>query len=213
MRYDNVVWDWNGTLLDDVALALGIVNGILVDHQLAKLTVARYRQIFDFPVQQYYERAGMDFGAISFDAVSERYCHQFEAGIANAQLFDPVPSVLAELRTAGVRQFVLSSTEHEALQPMVARFAIAPIFDAIQGMPDGLARGKVSIGETLVQAHQLSSTRTLMVGDTLHDWEVAQQLGLDAVLVTTGHHAPERLAAAGCPVVDSVADIVTMVTA
>ncbi len=207
MKYESIVWDWNGTLLDDVELALGIVNDILLDHRQQELTTSRYQQIFDFPVQLYYERAGMDFSVTSFEAVSERYCKAFEENIDTAQLFECVPDSLALLKAAGMRQFVLSSTEHEALLRMVNGFHIAPIFNDIRGMPDGFARGKTSVGQELAQAHCVDASKAVIVGDTKHDWEVAEALGMDCLLVSTGHHSHERLQSVGCPVFASVSDI------
>lgn len=207
MQYESVVWDWNGTLLDDVELALGIVNDILLDHQKDELTTSRYQQIFDFPVQLYYERAGMDFSVTSFHAVSERYCKTFEENIETAQLFECVPDSLAQVKAAGMRQFVLSSTEHEALLRMVNSFGIAPIFDDNRGMPDGFARGKTSVGQELAHAQRVDASKAVMVGDTKLDWEVAEALGMDCVLVATGHHSHERLEAVACPVFASVSEI------
>ena len=71
MRYETILWAWNGTLLDDVELALSVANNILTDHGVEPLMREHYTQIFDFPVQRYYERAGLDFSTLSFEAVSE----------------------------------------------------------------------------------------------------------------------------------------------
>ena len=53
-KYETVIWDWNGTLLDDVTLSLSIVNELLLEHNIPILTRERYREIFDFPVRLYY---------------------------------------------------------------------------------------------------------------------------------------------------------------
>ncbi len=78
----------NGTLLDDMALALSVANGIFRDHQLQPLTPERYQEIFDFPVQLYYERAGMDFSQVSFEATGRRFCEEFERRLPSAALFE-----------------------------------------------------------------------------------------------------------------------------
>ena len=207
MRYESVIWDWNGTLLDDVALALDIVNDILHDHNLERLSAQRYRQILDFPVQTYYERAGMNFETTPFERVSERYCLHFEARIDSARLFRGAAGALADVERLGARQFLLSSTEHESLMRMVSGFGIVDRFQDIRGNPDGLARGKVEVGADLVRTHGVRPDRALVVGDTRHDWEVAQALGADCLLVSVGHQASETLAALGCPVLASVSEV------
>ncbi len=203
-RYQNVVWDWNGTLLDDVDLALGIANDIFREHRLEPLTAKRYRQIFDFPVRLYYERAGMDFTHVSFEATSDRFCREVERRLGSVALFDGARGCLQTVQRMGVRQFVLSSTEQAALLRMVSGFGLEQMFHEIRGNPDGLARGKIGSGEALLQAHGIDPRSALMVGDTHHDWEVADALGMDCVLVAGGHHSPERLAASGCPVLPSI---------
>ncbi len=208
MHYHSIIWDWNGTLLDDVELAVAVVNDILLDHRLEELTTERYRKIFDFPVQLYYERAGMDFSELSFESISERFCLAFEKNIDTAQLFRDVPNSLTQIRQAGIEQYVLSATEHEALLRMVSGFGIASTFDGIRGMPDGLAREKAGIGQALIDTHDIDVSKTLMVGDTRHDWEVAETLGIDCVLVATGHHSYERLTTLGCPVFDSIGALI-----
>ena len=208
MAYKTVVWDWNGTLLDDVTLAVDVVNEILHDHQLERLTRQRYKQIFDFPVQRYYGKAGMDFSDISFETISERYCQAFEDQIDKAPLFSDVRPVLSSIEALGVRQFILSSTEHGALVRMVSGFGITESFHDIRGNPDGLARSKIEVGGELIQTHNIEPGKALMVGDTQHDWEVAEELGMDCLLVATGHQSHERLLSAGCPVLECATDVV-----
>ena len=208
MRYQNIIWDWNGTLLDDVDLAISVINEILLENELEELTVERYKSIFDFPVQTYYERAGMNFTHTPFETVSARFCETFESNLHTAGLFQDVSHSLKQLKLFGIRHYLLSATEHQALLRMTATFDIGPSFDDIAGMPDGLARNKTDIGHRLVRENNITASHTLMVGDTKHDWEVANALGVDCVLVSTGHHSHERLSAIGCPVFESVSALI-----
>lgn len=202
--YDSIVWDWNGTLLDDIALVVDIVNEILVDHDLAPMGRERYREIFDFPVAAYYERAGMDLSAVDFADIGVRFHRAFEQRLGAANLFPEVRSSLVSLGNAGIRQFILSSTEHESLVHTVGDFGVGDLFDDIRGIGDRLARGKTEAGKQLIAAHGIDASRALMVGDTSHDWEVAQACGMDCVLLSTGHQSRARLAALGCPVFDAI---------
>ncbi|MEM7077212.1 MAG: HAD hydrolase-like protein [Pseudomonadota bacterium] len=213
MKYTHLVWDWNGTLLDDVDLALDVANGLFVELGLAPVSRARYLEIFDFPVQGYYERAGVDFTDLDFGTLSARYGAAFETRLGEAQLFADATRVLARLKTLGVAQYVLSSTEHQALARMIARFDLGAAFVDLQGLPDGLARGKTEVGFDLLANHQLHPNATLLIGDTRHDWEVAQALGVDCVLVATGHQSRERLAEFGVPVVGGLDDLLTWLQA
>ncbi len=211
--YDNIIWDWNGTLLDDVELCIQTVNDILKDYDLGPLDRSTYLEIFDFPVQDYYERAGMDFAAVSFEAVSARFCQSFEENLHRASLFAEAPGSLTQLKTQGYRQFVLTSTEQSAIARMVMAYGVQDFFDGLYGLSDGLAKGKADAGKRMMHGCALEAGRTILVGDTVHDWEVAQALGIDCVLVATGLHSHDRLSRLGAPVVTALAEAQQIINA
>jgi len=202
--YECVIWDWNGTLLDDLTLALSVVNELLREYSVEELTLSRYREIFDFPVRDYYERAGLDLGKHDFHEISEKFCSRFEERLHLARIFPAVPSLLESIRESGSRQFVLSGTEQNALGRMMRRYGIAELFDATQGLGDNLAAGKVTAGRELVQRCRIEPDRTVIIGDTTHDAAVAKELGMECLLLASGHHSQERLSLLGLPVFDSL---------
>ena len=199
-----VIWDWNGTLLDDVELSIGVVNDILDDHALPRLTRSRYLEIFDFPVQRSYERAGMNFDEVDFDELSRRFRRTFEARLGESALFRDVASALVSLEDQRVRQLLLSGTEHQLLLRMIERFGIGGSFDEIRGQADGLARGKLETAADLLDRNGLDPATTVFVGDTTHDGEIAEALGAQCVLLSTGHHHRQKLETTGWPVVDNL---------
>jgi phosphoglycolate phosphatase len=201
--YDAIIWDWNGTLLDDVEVSLEIVNEILGDHSLSPLTAERYRQIFEIPARVYWERAGLDLTKVSFSTISARFCAAFEERLERIPLHPGAEQILESLRASGVRQFLLSSTEHESLQRMVGRYGIREYFEVIQGMHDTLARGKLEAVQDLADRVGLERSAVLMVGDTSHDADLAGRLGLECVLLAAGHQSSSRLASSGRHVVET----------
>jgi phosphoglycolate phosphatase len=203
-KYDTVIWDWNGTLLDDVTLSLSIVNELLSEHNIPKLTRERYREIFDFPVRLYYERAGLDLTRINFETISGEFCARFEARLQQAPLFPAVNRTLEAVDQSGARQFLLSSTEHRALNRMVSSFGLDGRFDAAKGLADGLAKGKLNAGLELLDQYQIKPQSAVLIGDTLHDAEVADALGVDCLLISSGHHSHERLSKLNHPVFSSL---------
>jgi phosphoglycolate phosphatase len=171
--YTAIIWDWNGTLLDDVQLSLDIVNEMLAEQGLAALTVQRCKDIFDIPASLYWERAGMDLQTIPFEAVSLAFCARFEQRVHTAALFPGVRHVLHTLQQHGIAQFLLSSTEHQALMRMLTAFQLQEAFDGIHGTMNTLALGKLGGGRVLLDAYDLERRRTVFIGDTTHDAEVA----------------------------------------
>lgn len=204
MRYESVIWDWNGTLLDDIDVCVEVANEILEEHDLPMLSIDRYREIFDFPVTAYWERAGMDLSRVDFETLSNRFCRQFERRLHRMPLFDAARDVLELIRERGHEQFVLSNTEQTALIDMLEEKQVRHLFADARGRRDSLAHGKTGVGARLISDHALVPARTLMLGDTLHDLEVAEELGIDCVLVSTGHHSHRRLQASGATVISSL---------
>ncbi|MEO2174532.1 MAG: HAD family hydrolase [bacterium] len=206
-NYHTVIWDWNGTLLDDVHLALRIANDIFAENGVARITREHYTRIFDFPVKEYYERAGLFLSDSQYEEISERFCDEFEADLATVRLFPSVQAVLSAVGQSGLQQYILSGTEHPRLARMLDSFEISGHFDGFKGMSDGLAHGKITAACELLNEFELEAAGTVVVGDTSHDHGVAQAMGLDCLLLATGHQSFERLSKLDCPVFHSLAEL------
>ena len=87
---------------------------------------------------------------------------------------------------------------------MLQRFRLHGAFDAVQGMSNTLALGKSRSARHLLELFHVDRQSTVMVGDTAHDAEVAHGLGVDCILLATGHQSRDRLTGLQCPVVDSL---------
>ena len=208
MRYRHVIWDWNGTLLDDAWLCVEILNGLLRDARLPPLTVDEYRADFSFPVLGFYERRGFDFKTHSFAEVSERYIAAYNHRRYECQLQPGAHSALERLRAAGVEQSVLSAYREDTLREAVAHYDLTQYFTRLSGLDNVRAEGKVARGHTHLRALELHEAPhiVLLIGDTAHDHEVAAALGADCVLLHHGHMHPERLGGRGVPMVGSLGE-------
>ena len=193
MKYKNVVWDWNGTLLDDVQISVDTINRMLRKKRLDELTVEKYKAIFGFPVKEYYEGIGYDFNRDDWEAISLDFVDTYGELSKDVVLTSGVNSVLAGLKECGVRQYVLSALQEDLLEEMLERFGIRDYFEGVCGSDNIYADGKVARGERMLQVYPIDPRETLMVGDTLHDAEVAEALGFDIRLYAGGHNSAERL--------------------
>lgn len=189
----HIIWDWNGTLLNDVDHAVNIMNSILSEHSLNLIDKKRYRQIFDFPVIKYYEQLGFDFNNESFESLCHKFVDRFMAGVPHLPLIPEVKSVLTRLHDEGVFQSVLSATDQPNLNSMIEHFELGSIFKYVYGIDNKLAGSKIERGHELIQVSMIDKEHTIIIGDTLHDLEVADALGIDAVLISHGHQCYTRL--------------------
>ena len=200
--YDTIIWDWNGTLLDDLDLSIKAVNVLLKERDLPLLTLDRYRDIFGFPVINYYEKAGFDFSKEPFEIPARQYVKLYGSGESELKLFPDVVDTLSFFKDNNYRQIVLSAMKEDNLRKMISNAGITHFFDGIFGIKDNYAREKVSIGKQVVENLNLNPEKCLMIGDTLHDAEVAEQCGFDCILFSGGHVAKQRLETTGFKIVD-----------
>ncbi len=205
-RYRHLIWDWNGTLLDDLDYSIGVMNTLLERRRLPLLNRTRYHALFDFPVRIYYERLGFDPSLDPFERLSTEFISRYDAGRTQAPLHRDAAQLLATARTTGLGQSILSAYRHETLLEIVAHFGLTAHFDHIAGLNNIHAHSKLALGRALVARLGVPSSEILLIGDTLHDAEVARELGVACALVAAGHHSAARLRTSGAPVFASLAD-------
>ncbi len=200
-----VLWDWNGTLLDDLAYAIGVRNRTFPAFGLPRIgSVAEYHRQFTFPVRRYYERAGVTDE--TFVAVAHAWMAEYVRGFDAVPLHGDAVETLARFAAAGVRQAVLSATRRDMLESQIARFPIRACFTDVLGLSDIYARSKEAVGLDYLARCGVPAASTLMIGDTLHDAEVARAMGTGCVLVARGHQSRETLLTAGVPVMDTLVE-------
>jgi len=188
-----IIWDWNGTLLDDLDICILGINQYLRDRHLKELDRKLYREVFDFPIQKYYSRIGFDFDQESFEALSVQFLDTYFKNFHRSQLFYYAVEVLEYFKQKNYRQFILSAMERRDLKNSVAYFDITHYFESITGSEDILAQGKAEYARLLMKNFNLHVSSTCLVGDTLHDQEVADRLKIPCILVAAGHQNFERL--------------------
>ena len=191
----HIVWDWNGTLLDDVAACVASVNDMLAPRGLPTLSETRYRDIFDFPVKRYYEQLGFDLEREVWDELAQEFHRHYARHARHAQLHDGVDELMPALSAAGYGMSVLSACEITLLERMLGEHGLRHHFEHVYGLDDLYASSKLAQGEALMAALQLPREEVLLVGDTLHDLDVAKALGWSCALVAAGHQSEARLSA------------------
>lgn len=200
-----VLWDWNGTLLDDLTYAIGVRNRTFPAFGLPRIgSVAEYHRQFTFPVRRYYERAGVTDE--TFVAVAHAWMAEYVRGFDTVPLHVDAVETLARFAAAGVRQAVLSATRRDMLESQIARFPIRAYFTDVLGLSDIYARSKEAVGLDYLARCGVPAASTLIIGDTLHDAEVARAMGTGCVLVARGHQSRETLLTAGVPVMDTLVE-------
>lgn len=203
MKIQQVLWDWNGTLLDDLEYSIQVRNNIFPAFHLPLLdSVEEYHRQFTFPVRLYYERAGVTDDI--FDDVAHAWMAEYERCMDTIPLHEDASETVERFHQAGLRQTVLSASEQTMLRRQLELYGLNDRFDAILGRGDIYAGSKEAIGREYLQNGGIPAETTVMIGDSLHDAEVARALGTRCVLVARGHQSRETLLEAGVPVMKSL---------
>ncbi|MGI5893998.1 MAG: HAD family hydrolase [Candidatus Merdivicinus sp.] len=200
-----IIWDWNGTLFDDIATGPAVLNTMLIKRGKPPLRdLEQYREIFQFPVENYYRAAGLDFSCETFESMAEDYFALYPIASRDCGLMDGAKETLEAFRQAGFGQNILSASEQGLLESQLSRLGVREYFTHIIGQEDGYAVGKTERGIRWMLEEGISPESCVLIGDTDHDAQTATKLGCRCVLLSCGHQSRKRLETTGVPVLDSL---------
>ncbi|MBN2237224.1 MAG: HAD family hydrolase [Bacteroidales bacterium] len=208
-KIKQIIWDRNGTLLNDVEMCMRVMNNLLQKYALPAVSFDRYKSIFDFPVQAYYAKLGFDFNKIPFEQVGHEFMDGYFSEVDKCDLYPDVLFTLDFFKSKGFSQVVLSAMEHNALHATLQSKGIERYFKQIQGIDNHLATSKVELAADLIKKTGISAEETLLIGDTLHDLEAAESIQCKCALISKGHFSNERLLAKHDLVFDSLSELKT----
>ncbi|MGW7363923.1 HAD family hydrolase [Streptomyces sp. NPDC054841] len=208
----HLVWDWNGTLLDDIHAVIEATNASFAEIGLDPITLERYRELYCVPVPRFYERL---MGRLPTDdewAIMDAVFHKHYWQRADAcGLAAGAAELLTERQASGRTQSLLSLAPHEHLIPIVRRHGIEDRFVRVDGRIGSSHTGKAEhMVRHLTALDGVPAERVVVIGDAVDDAVAAAHVGARAVLYTGGSHSRASLASAGVPVVDSLAEAVSV---
>ncbi|MEA1881182.1 MAG: HAD hydrolase-like protein [Candidatus Marinimicrobia bacterium] len=209
MGYKHIIWDWNGTLLDDRQFCIEIMNGVLRRRNMREMTEAWFLENFCFPVKDYYIKLGFDFKKEPFDISGSEFIRDYMARHHEPNLQMETQRALQYFKDCGLTQSLLSAASQIMLDDILQYHDICGYFIKIIGQENHYAYGKEMAGKAWVDELHYGLHEVLFIGDTIHDHEVAKHIGTDCVLVSNGHMSQARLKQTGSPVFDSLNGVVS----
>ena len=210
--YDYIIWDWNGTILDDLQVNFEVENTLLSrrGRKLIK-DIDEYHDKFQFPIIKFYESLDFDLENEKFEDIAREYVLEFDERFYELEVFPDAESVIREFKYKGIEQIVLSQTEQRWLEKQVSYHDMDYLFTELLGARDIYVKGKVGIALEWITKNNIDTAHVLMVGDTIHDFEVAETIGCDCMLIARGHQSKEKLLSTGATVLDSIEELKRMV--
>jgi phosphoglycolate phosphatase len=208
-EYEHIIWDWNGTLFNDVELCHSIMNKLLAQQSKATITLEQYKNIFTFPVIEYYKLAGHTFETISFEELGKQFIDEYESRKNECGLFPEVYYILKYFQENNIKQYLLSAYKQDLLDETLDFYDLKKYFTTVIGLDNIYATSKVHLGKQLVSSitRNGSNQQMLLIGDTEHDLEVAQAIGVDCIIIAAGHQSREKLSSiSGISILDNLED-------
>lgn len=211
-KYTHVIWDFNGTILDDIDLGIESVNVMLKKRSLPVIPNRDYyRRIMRFPIIDYYRELGFDFDKEDYYTIlAPEWVALYMDGEASCGMMDGVLDTLQAIKAFGIPQIILSASNREQLVYQVKRLGIQDYFDEILGLDNIFAKSKTILAQDFLSRHP--GAKPLCVGDTDHDAQLMQVLGADGLLYAGGHQDKERLCACGLPMIERIEEILAYLT-
>ena len=209
MTRTHLVWDWNGTLLDDLSLVVSSTNEAFTSVGGRPVDAVEHRRLFRRPVAEFYaeilERAvdEEEFGKL------DRIFHDaYRLGLTDMTL---AADASAALKLWPGTQSLLSMWFHSELVPAIDTYGLAGVFTRVDGLRTELG-GHLKAGHLADHLAGLGLTgdRVVLIGDSLDDAAAADSVGGAIVLYTGGFTDPTRLRASGRPVADTLVEAVTI---
>lgn len=190
-----VIWDFNGTIIDDTDLCLGIENRMLKERNMKYgYTLEEYRDMFCFPVEDYYRKLGYTFEEESYEELSVIFNDLYDQAFPRAGLCEGFEELIGQSVEHGFRNVILSATEQNKLLKQCKMLGISHYFSEILGIDNLLAGGKTAMAAKWMNASDIRPKDCLYIGDSVHDLDTAEALGIpECILVASGHQSYEVL--------------------
>jgi phosphoglycolate phosphatase len=207
----HVFFDFNGTIIDDLDLCLELLNDILKKHNRPLVDINRYKDIFTFPIRDYYVAAGVDFNQDSYEDLAIDFIAKYQPRSLKCGLFKGLEDAFKELNEMGISCYILSASQRSNLYEQCEAFGIVKYFKDILGIDNIHAASKVHIGIDYIKESNINPDEAIFVGDTTHDYEVAEAMGLRCYLVACGHQSKNKLKEVSAPIINTTSDILDVI--
>ncbi|MER7079711.1 Phosphoglycolate phosphatase, HAD superfamily [Saccharopolyspora kobensis] len=211
----HIVWDWNGTLLDDNHAVVSAVNTVCAEFDREHIDIDEWRAVFSRPLLQCYERLlRRSLDDQDWARIDVLYHDAYRELLDTCGLAKGVPNALHDWAKGGRSQSLLSMWFHDELVDLVTARGLYELFARVDGLRAEVGGGsKAEHLRRHLAAQELEARDVVLIGDVLDDAHAAEQAGTQCVLVTTGVTSRAALEKTGRPVVDSIPEALAVLAA
>jgi phosphoglycolate phosphatase len=194
-RYDLIVFDWDGTVMDSTEVIAGSIQAACRDLGLAAPSDNAAKHVIGLGLQEALSRAVPDLKEDQRGDLVARYRHHFLARGEDIPLFDGAQQTIAELHAAGHWLAVATGKSRQGLQRAMQTSGMESYFHATRTADQTFSKPHPAMLLEIMDQLGVMAERVLMVGDTTHDLQMARNAGVDAIGMTHGAHPADQLRA------------------
>ena len=185
--------DFNGTVLDDVDLCLNLLNEMLALKGVKTVSMEEYKEIFTFPIIEYYKKAGFDFTKYTFEELAEYFIVEYtRRNVTEAFIYPDFIEFINSMKEMEYEVILCSASKKVLLLEQLDAFNIN-IFDDVIALSNHYAASKLELAKEYVASKNIDLSNSYFIGDTVHDAEVGVACGLKVILVDRGHQSERVL--------------------
>ncbi|MBQ2904033.1 MAG: HAD family hydrolase [Clostridia bacterium] len=202
-EYTHIIWDWNGTLLNDVNASLSSVNDMLDMRGMPHIDLDFYKECIGVPIRKFYDRV-FDMEKEDYSIIIKQYNEGYLRHLADCGLTDGAREAIEFFASCGMHQAVVSSSNNDQLCMNIRKYGLEDCFEAVLGSADYYAGSKIDRARDYLAKTGAENGGILVIGDLEHDADMAKELGADCVLLTSGHEHISRLRRADARLIDDL---------
>ena len=193
MKYELIVFDWDGTLLDSAGAIVHAIQAACRDLELPEPSDAQARHVIGLGLVDAMRQAVPDLQPERYQAMAERYRFHYLSGDHQLTLFKGIPEMLGNLQAAGHLLTVATGKSRAGLDRALDHSGLRPLFLGSRCADECHSKPHPQMLEELMAEFGVPAASTVMIGDTSHDLLMARNAGVDSLAVTYGAHPHDHL--------------------
>lgn len=205
-EYKVIIWDFNGTLIDDIHATLASVNDMLTRRNQDIIDFSTYSKTVDTPIWKFYEAVFIK-GSITPEEAVKEFNEGYDKHLRENPLMEGAKEMLSFYQSLHKHQLIVSASNINKVRKSLGALGISEYFTEVLAMSDYNAGDKTFLAREYLEKNSISPSDAVVIGDCVFDFRMAQEIGADAILNTRGHQARTELSETGAPIIDDLAEL------
>ncbi len=210
-EYKVIIWDFNGTLIDDIDAALASVNDMLIRRKLPTINFEQYASYIDTPIIRFYEHIFDDLYSMDFNVIANEFNRGYEKHLKSHAVMPCAEEVLEYFNSLGKLQTVISATHIDKVNTRLREFELDGYFDKILAHNNLIAEDKTHLAINYFAEKNIKPHEAVVIGDCVADFKMAEALGCDCILTTQGHQSRKEFSETTAIIIDSLAKLKNLI--